>query len=126
MNSLLAKSLRRLSMLLFAAALGGIGVLLFSDAAHGLQPTRLHGCVGALVLMLAGSSYVSFQLAANRLRSELFQAILLGGAFFLWGCEQILPPSPWTTVMDTAVIVIFVADLGLVVLQQVRRPASAC
>jgi hypothetical protein len=39
----------------------------------------------------------------------------------LWGSEQFLAASRWVTLMDSAVITIFVVDLGLIVLDHLKR-----
>jgi hypothetical protein len=120
----LAKSLWRIGLLLLASALATVGILVVSDAAHELRLTSLHSRLGALALIMIGASYVSLQAISRRPRHELVKGILLGGAFALWGTEQLLPPSRWTTAMDTAVIAIFVVDLGMIILNGLERPAS--
>ena len=35
--------------------------------------------------------------------------------------EMFLPPGPWVTAMDTAVILIFVLDLSLIVLERLKH-----
>jgi hypothetical protein len=123
MNARVTRALWRTGLLLLAAALATIGILLASDAAHGLRPTPLHSRLGALALILIGCSYVSLQGIARAPRGARLRGILLGGAFALWGIEQLLPPGRWTTAMDTAVIAIFVVDLGMIILDGLQRPA---
>ena len=77
--------------------------------------------MGALPLILIGLSYISFQLSAERGRSERAKGLLLGLAFVLWGTEQLLPPSAWVTVMDNLVITIFVVDLALIIIEHLKR-----
>jgi hypothetical protein len=115
-NQFVAKSLWRAGLLLLAAALATVGTLVVSDLAHGLRPTGLHSSLAALALIMIGASYVSLQIISRRPRHELVKGILLGGAFALWGIEQLLPAGRWTTAMDTAVIAIFVVDLGMIIL----------
>ena len=69
-----------------------------------------------MALILIGTSYISLQLSANRRWKEKLKGISLGFAFVLWGSEQFLPASRLVTLMDSAVIVIFVVDLGLIIL----------
>jgi hypothetical protein len=38
----------------------------------------------------------------------------------LWGCEQFVPAGPWATAMDTAVVLIFVVDLSLIIVGNLR------
>jgi hypothetical protein len=122
MNAFAAKLLWRTGHLLLAAALATIGILIVTDMAHGLRFTSLHSHLGAVALIMIGSSYVSLQVISRRSRDERVKGILLGSAFALWGIEQLLPPGRWTTAMDTAVIAIFVADLAMITLNGLERP----
>jgi hypothetical protein len=124
MNTRATKALRRTGLLLLAAALTMIGILVASDAAHGLRPTPLHSRLGAFALILMGFSYMSLQAVSRASRGALMKGVLLGGAFALWGIEQLLPQGRWTTAMDTAVIAIFVVDLGMIILNGLGRAAS--
>jgi hypothetical protein len=120
-NPSMTKLLRGLSLLLFLLAVGGIIVLLTSDVSHGLRLTAFHQQSSALALVLIGASYISLQLSAKRRWNEKLKGIFLGFAFVLWGSEQFLPASRMVTLMDSAVITIFVVDLGLIILDYLRR-----
>ena len=102
-------------------ALASVALLLVADGIHGLKLSSMHQIAGSLSLMLIGSSYISLQLSARRRRSEMLKGVLLGIAFLLWGCEQLLPPSALVTAMDTAVVTIFVVDLSLIIFEHLRR-----
>src|SRR5580693_10740361 len=115
------KLLRGLSLLLFLSAVGAIIVLLISDVSHALRLTSFHQQAGAMALILIGTSYISLQLSAKRRWSEKLKGIFLGLAFTLWGSEQFLPASRVVTLMDSAVITIFVVDLGLIILDYLKR-----
>ncbi|HEX4265600.1 MAG TPA: hypothetical protein VH597_14785 [Verrucomicrobiae bacterium] len=112
---------RWLSTILFVSALLAMVTLLTSDAMNALSSTPLHRRAGALSFMLIGASYVALQLSLRRPRSEKVKAILLGIAFLFWGSGQFLPPSPWATAMDSAVVVIFVVDLSLIIIESLKR-----
>lgn len=112
---------RWLSTILFVSALVAMLTLLVSDALNALTLTSLHRRAGALSFMLIGSSYVALQLSFRRPWSERVKAILLGVAFMFWGSGQFLPPSLWATAMDTAVVVIFVVDLSLIIVESLKR-----
>ena len=116
--------LRWIVLLCLFTALVTIGTLIVTDAAHGLGHAVLHSRLGAVALIMVGCSYVSLQMIWRRPRHELVKAILLGSAFALWGGEQLLPASRWTTAMDTAVIAIFVVDLGKIIFDELKRPAG--
>jgi hypothetical protein len=124
MNKSAANLLWRIGLLLLATALATIGILIISDVAAGLRSTSLHSHLGAVALIMIGTSYVSLQIISRRPRHELVKGILLGGAFAFWGIEQLLPASRGTTAMDTAVIAIFVVDLGMIILNGLERPVS--
>jgi hypothetical protein len=117
----MTKLLRGLSLLLFLLAVGAIGVLLASDVSHALHLTAFHQQSSAMALILIGASYISLQLSAKRRWSEKLKGIFLGFAFVLWGSEQFLPASRVVTLMDSAVITIFVVDLGLIILDYLKQ-----
>ncbi|HEV8073151.1 MAG TPA: hypothetical protein VGP21_03380 [Opitutaceae bacterium] len=108
-------------MLLFLLAAGAIVVLLSSDVSHDLRLTSFHQQSSALALILIGASYISLQLSAKRRWNEKLKGISLGFAFVLWGSEQFLPASRLVTLLDSAVITIFVVDLGLIILDHLKR-----
>jgi hypothetical protein len=112
---------RWLSTFLFVSALAAMLTLVVSDALNSLVLTPLHRRAGALSLMLIGMSYIALQLNSRRPGNEKVKAILLGSAFLFWGLEQFLPDCLWTTAMDTAVVVIFVVDLSLIIIESLKR-----
>ena len=116
----MGKLLHWLCALLLVGALFSLLVLLISDAINNLQPTLLHRQAGAFAFVLIGSSYLSFQISLKRPRNEALKGILLSVAFLLWGFEQLLPPSQWVTLMDSLVVLVFVTDLTLVIIQRLR------
>ena len=117
----MATLFRWLSTILFVSALVAMVTLLVSDALNALTPTAVHRCAGALAFMLIGSSYVALQISLQRPRTEKVKAILLGIAFLFWGSGQFLPPSLFATAMDSAVVVIFVVDLSLIIIESLRH-----
>jgi hypothetical protein len=121
LEAILIKSFRLLSIIFFISALVGIFALVLSDGLHQLRFTTVHQRMGALPLICIGLSYISFQLSAKRQWRELVKGLLLGVAFVFWGGEQLLPSSPLVTVMDSIVITIFVVDLGLIIVEHLKR-----
>jgi len=115
------KPLRNLSALLLVSALAGMATLLFFDALNHLRLTSIHQRMGALSFMLIGASYISLQLSTGRRWREMFKGVLLGTGFFLWGCEQFVPPGPLVTVMDSLVVLIFVSDLSLIIADRLKH-----
>ena len=115
------KPLRNLSALLLISALAGTAALLMFDGLNHLRLTSLHQRAGAVSFMLIGASYISLQLSARRQWRERFKGVLLGTGFLLWGCEQFVPPSSLVTIMDSLVVLIFVSDLGFIIVGRLRQ-----
>ena len=114
-------SLRILSGILFVGSIVALIAMLFSDTFAGFRPTGAHQKAGPFALMLAGASFVCLQLSGTTRAIETVKGLLLGLAFVLWGAEPFIPGAVWVTVVYSAVIVIFIVDLGLVVLERLRR-----
>ena len=121
----MGKALRWVSGILFVSALAALVTLLASDALNQLRLTDFHRQSSALSLMLIGASYIGLQLSSRLPPNEMLKGVFLGSAFLLWGSEQFLPPSRWVTVIDSAVILIFVVDLGIIIFQRLRRKRDA-
>jgi hypothetical protein len=117
----MTKLFRCFSAMAFIAALGAIATLVIFDGFNRLRLTPVHQQAAALSLLFIGSSYIGLQLSSGRRWNEMLKEIFLGVAFVLWGCEQFLPPSPWVTAMDSAVILIFVADLSFIIVKRLKR-----
>jgi hypothetical protein len=115
------KPLRSLSALLLLSALVGLATLLVFDAWNHLRLTSVHQRVGALSFILIGVSYISLQLSSGRPWRERYKGLLLGLGFLFWGSEQFLPPGPVATALDSLVVLIFVSDLGLVIVDRLKR-----
>jgi hypothetical protein len=120
-SHILTRPFRWLSIIFFISALVGIFALWMSDGLHQLRFTSVHQRMGALPLICIGLSYISFQLSAGRQPGELVKGLLLGIAFVFWGSEQLLPSSSLVTIMDSVVITIFVVDLGLIIVEHLKR-----
>jgi len=113
--------LRWLSAIAFICALASLVLLISLDVVDRLRPGLLHQQAGALSLMLIGASYICLQLSLKRPWVEICKGCLLGLAFLLWGAEQFVPSGAWVTMMDSAVVTIFVVDLSVIILERLRR-----
>ena len=120
----MTKLLHWFSAVLFFLALAGIAVLLVFDTVNRLEYTPVHQRTGALTFMLIGASFISLQLSFGRPFRERRKQLALGVAFFLWGGEQFLPPGPWVTAVDSAVVLIFVVDLSLIIVERLKQKAN--
>ena len=115
---------RLFGAILFGCALAALSTLLASDAYSHFQDTAFHRKAGDWSFLLVGLSYIALQFNTKQAIGETIKKLLLGAGFSLWGTEQFLPQGRLSTAVDTAVIVIFVVDLGLVIVQQLARPAA--
>lgn len=70
----------------------------------------------AFALILAGLSYSCLQITLPRTRREFLLGIAVAGAFILWGAEQFVPDERLVTLIDDAVVFLFVMDLSIVIL----------
>ena len=115
------KLFRQLSAVLLIAALIGTLCLMVFDVLNHLHLTFMHQRVGALAFILVGASYICVLLSdGNHWRHHL-KGIWLGSGFVLWGSEQFVEPGVVATVMDSLVVLIFVSDLGLVIVGNIWR-----
>jgi hypothetical protein len=121
----MARLLRWLSIVLVISALIEIVILLVFDALNGLEFTSIHRQTGALSFILIGSSFIGLQLGSKRSWITILKEIPLGIAFLFWGTEQLLPASPWVTAMDSVVVLIFVLDLSLIILERLKQEHRA-
>jgi hypothetical protein len=112
---------RGLSAAFFVSALLDVFFLLISDGLNQLRLTPVHQQTGAMAFILIGSSFVSLQLSSGRRWNEMLKEVLLGMAFVLWGSEQFLASSPFVTVLDSLVVLIFVCDLSLIILARLMQ-----
>ena len=113
--------LRWLSLSLTVLALLSGAVLLVLDGApHGL-PDLSHAPVSAAPLLLIGLAYVGVQPLVRPHPLELLKRLMLGGAFILWGIDQLLPPGRLATALGDVVIILYVIDLALIIRSHVQR-----
>ena len=112
--------LRAASMAFLALAATAVSALFFVDVFHHGEPSTGHKAAAAAALMMIGVSYVCIQLGARPPSNELLKAVLLGSAFVVWGLEQFVAQNVVVTFIDTAVVGIFVVDLGTSVLKHLK------
>jgi hypothetical protein len=117
--------LRTFSGVLFVLALVALAWLLLPDLWASFHPSVRHQHSGALALMFVGSSFICLQFGVGGSWKGMLKGLLLGLAFVLWGGEQFLPAGAAVTAIDSAVIAIFVVDLGLVIAGHLGAPSKA-
>ena len=79
---------------------------------------------GSGPLILIGMSYIVLHIRFKIRIKELIQALFLGLAFILWGSEQLISSSRIITIMDDAVVAIFVLDLSYIIWQHTNEPVK--
>lgn len=77
--------------------------------------------ITAAPLLMAGASYVALQLILRPRPLELLKRLMLASAFILWGIDQLMPPGPLSTAIGDLVISLFVFDLALIIVAQLRE-----
>lgn len=102
--------------------LASVLVLFVWDAFPRLFPARAHDVLGALPLALIAFAYLAYQTIRRPGPAELFKAILLAIAFFLWAANQFWPEAARATLFNDLAIALFVLDVFLVM---VGWPASS-
>ena len=102
---------------LIAALFAGI-ILLLSDVFPNLL---LHAPVSAAPLLLIGATYLAFQVLMRPNPLDLFKALIVSSAFLLWGIDQLLPPGWFATTLGDVVIVLYVIDLGWMIVDRLKQ-----
>lgn len=94
------------------------------DIAHGFRPLAVHQRGTAIALILVGGSYALSHMQGGMAVGPRIRAISLGGAFVLWGVEQLMPSGRSAVAVDCVLVAIFVVDLGLAVKKRLFRGDS--
>ena len=114
-------SLRSLSLvnwfLVFGALVAGV-LLLLSDLFPLPWP---HAPISAAPLLLIGAAYLAFQILTGPTLLDLCKALIVSSAFILWGIDQMLPAGWFATTLGDVVIVLYVVDLGWMMLDRLKQ-----
>jgi hypothetical protein len=103
--------LRLAEALIIAGVAAGVVALIARVAdANDLLLRFLEGSA----LLLAAAAYLAHLLSHRPTRSELILRSGLVTAFVLWAIVQLFPTSPAAALLNDAAIVLFIADLALV------------
>ncbi len=86
-----------------------------------LWPHWLHAPVSAAPLLLIGTAYLGFQAITQPQLRDLFKALLVSSAFILWGIDKLLPTGWLAMTLGDAVIVLYVVDLGWMMIDRLRQ-----
>lgn len=72
-------------------------------------------------LLLIGLAALGFQVMARPNALDLFKALIVSTAFLLWGIDQLLPTGWLATTVGDMVIVMYVIDLGWMMVDHLRQ-----
>jgi hypothetical protein len=122
--SIIKRLPRLLTGAFFGLAFAVLAWLVVTDVWFGFHPSLRHERFGALALIFVGSAFICLQFHQSVHWKEMLKGLLLGLAFVLWGGEQFLPSGSTVTAVDSAVIAIFVVDLGLAIAGRLESPAK--
>ena len=92
--------------------------LLASDV---LTTPLSHAPVSAAPLFLIGAASLAFVLLTRPKPLDLFKALIVSSAFILWGVDQLLPASWLATTLGDVVIVLYVIDLGWMIVDRLKQ-----
>jgi hypothetical protein len=113
-------ALKALLILVIVLALGSGAVLLLNDVSWPGVTSLAHAPVSALPLLLIGLASLGFQLLSRPAWLDLSKAFIVSAAFLLWGVDQLLPPGWLATTLGDVVIVLYVVDLGWMMLDRLK------
>ena len=113
--------LRVLSGLALGFAVVSAAGIVALDALHWLRPDLPWRYKSALSLIGIGTSFALLQFTLPRARRELALGLTVSLGFLLWGAEQFVTVPRIASLIDDAVVCIFVMDLGIVIGRQLRR-----
>ena len=116
--------LARLIYVFLVLSLLGCAVLLLFDFFPAILPLLTHGPVSALPLLLIGIAYLALQAILRPALLELLKRVMLASAFILWGIDQLLPTGPLATTIGDIVIVLYIIDLALMMLDALHTRKS--
>jgi len=80
-----------------------------------------HAPLSAIPLLAAGAAYLAMQTILRPPPFELLKRAMLGAAFVLWGIVQMMPPSDLATGLGDLVITLYVVDLFMIIMTEVKR-----
>jgi len=117
-SSFLYKCLHLFTWIIVSLALLAGLFLLVSDVFVSWLP---HMPISAAPLLLIGVAYLAFQALIRAPLLDLFKALIVSSAFILWGIDQLLPAGRFATILGDIVIVLYVIDLGWMMIDRLRQ-----
>jgi len=117
----IARGLRVLSGVALVFAVVTAAGIVVLDGLHWVRPDVGWRVKSALPLIGIGVSYALLQFTVPRTRTEFCLSLAVSLAFVLWGAEQFIPSPRIVSLIDDAVVFLFVLDLGIVIRGQLAR-----
>ncbi len=109
-----------IALIITLALLSGVLLLTF-DFFQPFLHNLVHAPISAAPLLLIGLAFLSFQLLIRPKPLELLKAFIVSAAFILWGVVQLLPVGWIATMLGDVVIVLYVVDLGWMMLDRLTH-----
>lgn len=110
-----------LTGLLILLAFGSGALLLVKDTPLFWLQHLEHAPLSALPLLLIGLASLCFQIFVRPTPLDLFKAAIVSAAFIMWGIDQLLPAGWVATTLGDIVIVLYVIDLGWMMLDRLKQ-----
>ena len=101
-------------------------VLLVLDAWTGFRESDARRIVSAAPLIAIAFACLSYHATWRPAPADLLKRVLLSAAFLVWAANQLFPDEGWAPVANDVAIALFVLDLALILLGELRdRPAGS-
>jgi hypothetical protein len=98
----------------------GILLLLF-DTPQAFFQGIAHAPLSAAPLLLIGVASLCFQCVIRPKLLDFCKALIVSAAFLLWGIDQLLHAGKLATTLGDVVIVLYVIDLGWMMLERIKQ-----
>ncbi len=110
-----------MTVLIILLALLSGATLLLNDVPWTQGLLLAHAPISALPLIFIGLASLTFQLIVRPGWLDLAKALIVSSAFLLWGIDQLLSPGWLATTLGDIVIVLYVIDLGWMMLERLKQ-----
>jgi len=95
-----------------------LAIYLFTIDILNIGSPGLHAIVEALALVFIGISFMSLCFTICRGQDKYHWRMMMGVTFCLWGIEAIMPYGLAKLLVRDVVVLLFILDLMLVILEQ--------
>ena len=113
--------MRVVTALLLALALVSSVVLLGLDTSQDFRESDARRVVSALPLIAIALACLAFHATWTPQPLDLLKRVLLSAAFLFWAANQLFPTAGWAAVANDIAIALFVLDLALILLSDLRE-----